>query len=551
MNSAKTQRVLWAVGTRQATVLFARRFYFSALGVGAVFLGLMLISRLFGVIPNWFSPASIAAVPVVALAIALAMHRRVSASDAARLVDAKSGTHDLFLASAMAGSADGDYLSIVKAQAEQAGSAISPRKIVPFIWIRKTAEVLALLGLLFVGARLLPQLDPFGRGNARQLLGRQERALNESRKATELRAVALEKKESSASREKADQAIAALEKTFKTAKPAEKETNLARLSENQKELGALWRKASEERAKESLKSDAVNQSFGNIDPKQMDEWKKDLEKGDAGSLKKELSELRKMAERLSGMENSAEKQHLKDALRQRIANLANAAGKELSAQSMSAALSRALEQLDMAQNGELMKKAMDAMKDSLQLSDQELSALSQTMQDLHSLEEALKSAQMAKQLAGKGKLDGEGTEGVSSIEDYEAMYEKLLAKQKGAEDGPGDGEKGPGHGQGGVAQYDESSNTKFKSEESKSALTGGKMLLEWKTNEVSNPGKASDNYKDAIREVKQGVSEAIIQEQVPPGYHDAIKKYFDAIGKTDGGAKVRSPSETEASETGS
>jgi hypothetical protein len=32
-----------------------------------------------------------------------------------------------------------------------------------------------------------------------------------------------------------------------------------------------------------------------------------------------------------------------------------------------------------------------------------------------------------------------------------------------------------------------------------------------------------------VREVKQGVSEAIQQEQVPPGYHDAIKKYFDTL----------------------
>jgi hypothetical protein len=29
--------------------------------------------------------------------------------------------------------------------------------------------------------------------------------------------------------------------------------------------------------------------------------------------------------------------------------------------------------------------------------------------------------------------------------------------------------------------------------------------------------------------VKQGVSEAIQQEQVPPGYHEAIKKYFDTL----------------------
>ncbi len=32
-----------------------------------------------------------------------------------------------------------------------------------------------------------------------------------------------------------------------------------------------------------------------------------------------------------------------------------------------------------------------------------------------------------------------------------------------------------------------------------------------------------------MRGVKQGVSEALQAEQVPPGYHDAIKKYFDTL----------------------
>ena len=32
-----------------------------------------------------------------------------------------------------------------------------------------------------------------------------------------------------------------------------------------------------------------------------------------------------------------------------------------------------------------------------------------------------------------------------------------------------------------------------------------------------------------IGTIKQGISEAITQEQVPPGYHEAIRGYFDSL----------------------
>jgi hypothetical protein len=60
-------------------------------------------------------------------------------------------------------------------------------------------------------------------------------------------------------------------------------------------------------------------------------------------------------------------------------------------------------------------------------------------------------------------------------------------------------------------------------------LTDGKMLLEWKTKEVGETWERAAQFRDAVRGVKQGVSEALQAEQVPPGYHDAIKKYFDTL----------------------
>ena len=51
----------------------------------------------------------------------------------------------------------------------------------------------------------------------------------------------------------------------------------------------------------------------------------------------------------------------------------------------------------------------------------------------------------------------------------------------------------------------------------------------WKVNEVGPTGARAKEYRDALRQVKQGVSEAIANEQVPPGYHDTIQKYFDTL----------------------
>jgi hypothetical protein len=41
-----------------------------------------------------------------------------------------------------------------------------------------------------------------------------------------------------------------------------------------------------------------------------------------------------------------------------------------------------------------------------------------------------------------------------------------------------------------------------------------------------------EQYRSAVRDVKQGLSEAILREEIPPGYHEGIKGYFDSIEET-------------------
>ncbi len=123
-------------------------------------------------------------------------------------------------------------------------------------------------------------------------------------------------------------------------------------------------------------------------------------------------------------------------------------------------------------------------------------------------------------------LDGQECEDCVTLEDYQEYYKELVA-QFGEGDGEGLG--GRGVGEGGVAPEDEASKTGFKTEQSKSAVTAGKVLLSLQTKGLSDTGEAEENYAKSISDVKQGVSEAILQEQVPPGYHEEIKKYFDTL----------------------
>ncbi len=215
---------------------------------------------------------------------------------------------------------------------------------------------------------------------------------------------------------------------------------------------------------------------------------------------------------------------------QQLNDLAQAMKQEMNSPQVAAALERALQQVDMAKLGEMSKEAANAAMDSLNLTEEELKQLAQAIQDGKALEDALKNLQMAKQLAGEGKLDGKDLAGAAGMAEFAILFaEKMAGLGKNGPPNGDDSGDGPGIGNGAKRPEDESAKTGFKTEKSKSQLTGGKMLLEWKTREVGETGARSEEYRTNVQRVKQGVSEAIQQEQVPPGYHEAIKKYFDAL----------------------
>ncbi len=93
------------------------------------------------------------------------------------------------------------------------------------------------------------------------------------------------------------------------------------------------------------------------------------------------------------------------------------------------------------------------------------------------------------------------------------------------------GDRGPDPVQadGGKGKENNDAETSFNPERSRSQLTAGQTLMQWKTSGPAEKGVAREDYQRSLNEVRQGVSEALLHEQLPPGYQEAVKKYFDSI----------------------
>jgi hypothetical protein len=238
--------------------------------------------------------------------------------------------------------------------------------------------------------------------------------------------------------------------------------------------------------------------------------------------------------------------------RKRLQELADFAGKKANSNELGAALKRAMEQMELGKKEGMSSEGLEAAKQSLELSKMELEQLAQSIDDLNQLEKSLQAIQKARQANSKESLDGKQCEGCQSIDDYAELYAKLMGQggfKEGEADKPGGGMKGPGQGEGGKAPEDDAAKTAFKDEHSKSAIKAGKILLTLKSKGMGEKGDAKTQFRDALRNVRQGVSEAILTEQVPPGYHDGIKNYFDSIDESPGEDAEAAPAPAAAEPT--
>lgn len=525
-----TEKLLRGVAARMRLVNLGRQWRWVFLSLCALYTVALLVSRATGWGPEQFLPLHLPILAVVALAVSGLFHGRPTAADAARKVDLYGQTRDLFLTITMLGNSAGEFQPLVIQSAEAAAQKFQPSQVVQFPWQKPSLQAAFAALIVWSGIALVPQFDPFGKvAEAREAEQRIEK-LAAARRATKDRMEELKSAEDADSKnaevnkalEKLKQVLSKLEKS----KPTE---NQAALAGEQKKLGALWRKLSAEKMAEMLMKSTSDQAFGETGKESLQKWANELQQGKAESLRKEVAEMQDLAERIRKARDPIEKAELQSELKKRTQQLKEFAAEKIQNKALKAALDRALEQLESSKQERLEKEALEGLKESLELAKQELQQIEMSAQEMQQLQEALKTIQMARQLNEEGKLESEADEGFSTMEEYQELYEQLMAEMS-EEGAPGDGE---GQGGGEPEKEDDSLKTRFKPEQSKSAVKAGKMLLTINTKGVPPSDAAAEEvktqYRDLVRSVKNSAEEAIQQEQIPPGYHDGIKNYFNSL----------------------
>lgn len=541
--SSNAYKLLTRVVQRMQIAAIARSFYVAFLILCGAFALALLVVRLTGLMPGLLVPSNatwlaFAAVPILAGLLALLIHRRPSMPDAARLVDRSTGAKDLYLTLSLIETSAGEYQPLVLRSAEARSIGVAPDRVVPFTWQKRFWHAVWLPALVAIGVLFVPQLDPFGKVAKANLINKRSERLADMKKETQLRLVEVQRKiEEHEEHNPTDDAIDELKLAFNKMVPTKRDENLKTLMAEQKDIGKLWRQLSAERLKDMMNNESANgdQQFGSNENEKLEKWQQELQQGEAGGVQKELQDLKQALQKLAQTKDPAKRSELMQQLKERLEDLDKLAQDKLHNEELSSALERAMKQLELSEQNDLSQEALESAMQSLELSENEVKELQQAMQDLKELEQALKTIQQAKKVNDAEKLDGEKSGEFKTLADYEALYAKLIAEGQGEnseqeKEGEGMGQRG--FGKGGEAPENDSVETGFKTEQSKSAVVAGKMLLSMQQKGEAEKGDVVRDYKTLLQSVKQGAMEALNTEQIPPGYHEGIKGYFDALEKT-------------------
>jgi hypothetical protein len=535
---ARWQRLLDRILWRLRWAVFARRGLYAFLALAALYCCLVVVSRLTGLFPLTTKPWILALLPVAALAIGAAWPRRPSPHDAARAIDRGAATNDLFLTMVLLDGSAGEYQPLVAAKAEARAATIRPREVAPLRMNRRLTSLAAVLALLVVAVSLVPQLDPFGKVAAAEETKEELRHIEDSKQVTQERLAKIERESLSDTQAKeVQQALEQLKAAIKGSQLKARQANAKALMGAQKTVAGEWRKISSEKLSDLFsKSSMASQQMGGSSAAMSKKWLDNLQAGSTESLKKELSAVQRDLEELAKTQDPGKKSELVQKLRERLDALSQFA-EESGSKTLAAALKRTQEQMQMAAKAAskaggdpkdpAVEEALKAAAESAKLADKELEQIAQSAKELKELEQALSVLQMAKNLNNKDLLDGKKMEGMQSMAEYEAMYAKMMK----------DAMPDAGEGDGSPRDENDSKKSQFKTELSKSQISKGKVLLTLKTKGMGEHADVKEQYRSAVRDVKQGLSEAILREEIPPGYHEGIKGYFDSIEETPAAGK--------------
>jgi hypothetical protein len=547
----------------------------------------LLAIRLGGVMQDWLHPRVVLLLPVAALLIAglwTLVRPRPDPLASARLIDRRAGTKDLFLTRVQLDRSAGEFQPLVVAAADEAAAQIAVRDVVPWRGGRQAAVAAALMLAVFLGTWLLPQLDPFGLRSADQVRDTERRAQAQNRAAAQQRLAALTRQDVAAEHSKpVTEAILALQKTLQGVRPKSPE-NAGQLAQQQKLLGEEWRAHKQESNARGAQGD---QKLGGLTDPRAQKWADALRSGDAAPLQRELDELRAKAREL-GQSAATDQDRKRQELAQRLQALRDFARQQVGDTDLRDALARALQALPSSEQAEGDPgEALANLDQELELAQLELQRLAQSARDLAALEHALETLQLAKALDQQEALDGEACSQCRSLAEYAEMFRKAMGERLAALtecsecDGKGEGcsacngtgrrppgacsacngkgkgcgtcggtgrataqqlaleqmlasggMSGPNRGQaqGGNVGERPDARTDFTPERTRAALVAGRTLMQMKHQEPAQGGEVRVDRDAALQAVRAAVGEAILKEDVPPGYHDAVKGYFDKTG---------------------
>lgn len=535
------------VQARLRTVSFARSLHRWTLGGLIVACVTVLIVRLAGLLPpDRQRPEWLLVFPAIAAIAAWLFHRRVEQTAAARAVDQHAKTNDLFLTLATLSSSAGEYQPLVEHSAAAAATRIVPAEVVPFKVQRPVGIQACVLCVLALLVWLIPTLDPFGKVEAATKVQKQKKEIEVIRKVVKTRDEELksvvqvaEERESKIS-DKMQELMGALRKM----KPSETKPNSQVLQNNRQSLNELWKNVSNEELREMLSQSISDQQFGGSRAQKMNEWLKQLQEGNAEQLQQQLDQAQETMESMLEAKTPEERQKLASQLRKQLQDLKKFSSEKAGSKDLENALSQALKSLEAVasqkKNGEsegsesegelgeneMSQEAQQALNESLELSKKELQEIARSAKDMKQLEEALKTLQQAEKLNTEGQLDGEQCENCNSLSDYAEMYNQMM-------NGRGTNGQAERDTPGAIQDEDNSDPEGYKDEKSKTQIQAGKVLLSIKTKEAATEKdfdpEELKKYESTVTEIKAGVQAAIENEQIPPGYVDGIKNYFNNL----------------------
>jgi hypothetical protein len=161
MTTPRTQRLLERTAGRLYLADLGCWLHRTWLGVAVLCLVLLLCARLLALIPagplvQWLWMGVVAAI-----AAAFLLAKKPAPKVAARVLDERTGSKELFLTTALLGTAPGEFQPIVLSQAEERAERLDPKSVVPFRWQHGVRNVAIATVLVATAALWLPQLDPF------------------------------------------------------------------------------------------------------------------------------------------------------------------------------------------------------------------------------------------------------------------------------------------------------------------------------------------------------------------------------------------------------